>query len=127
MRTALNEVRVLAVRSGSLSHTINCGACNKVIADAADGILSFLRDADEQWKGWVLSVGWRSDSPGGLWEAAPQQQARQAALSDRLEMLPAIVECPSCTAGNLLDPEQLVLRPNQLVARAHRLVWQLIQ
>lgn len=118
----LNEIRVSAARSGSLSHTITCGACDKVIADAADGILAFLCDSDEQWKGWVRSIGWRHDSPGGLWEVAPQHQAKQPALSDRLEMLPAIVECPSCTAGNLLDPEQLVLRPNQFVARAYRLV-----
>ena len=93
-----------------------------MIADAADGILAFLCDSDEQWKGWVRSIGWRHDSPGGLWEVAPQHEAKQPALSDRLEMLPATVECPSCTAGNLLDPEQLVLRPNQFVARAYRLV-----
>lgn len=73
----------------------------------------------------MRSVGWCRDSPGGLWEVAPEHEAKQEALGDRLEMLPAIVECPSCGAGDLFDPEQLVLRPNQLVARAHRLVQQL--
>jgi hypothetical protein len=53
---------------------------------------------------------------------APQLGAKQPPLGESLEVLPAIVECPACGAGNLFDPEHLVLRPNQLVARAHRIV-----
>lgn len=120
-------MRVFAARADRSTQTLNCGACNQAIADATGGILTFLRDSDEQWQGWVRSVGWRPDSPGGLWEVASKHHAKQMHMNDRLEMLPAIVECPFCTAGNLFDPERLVLRPNQLVARAHRLVQQLGQ
>lgn len=118
---------MLAARADRSTQSLICGACSQAIADATGGVLTFLRDSDEQWQGWVRSIGWRPDSPGGLWEVAPKHQAKQMSLSEGLEMLPAIVECPSCTAGNLFDPEQLVLRPNQLVARAHRLIQPLAQ
>ena len=123
----MNEVRVLAARADWSTQMINCGVCSQAIADATDGVLTFLRDLDEHWRGWVHSIGWQHDSPGGLWEVAPMHEAKQPPLGCQLEMLPAIVECPLCTAGNLFDPEQLVLRPNQLVARAHKLVLKIAQ
>jgi len=117
----LNDLKVFAGRAPGSIHAILCGACGGRIAEAPDGILSFPRDSDPEWNGWVRSLGWSPDSPGGLWEAAPKHLDKQLALTDLLEVLPAIIECPACEAGDLFDPEQLTLRPNQLVARAHHL------
>lgn len=119
IHTVVNEVQIVARRADQPSHAILCGACSKPIADASDGVLTFVAEA-EQEVSWVRSIGWRPDAPGGLWVLAPRHDAKHPPLGDQLEVLPAIVECPFCNAANLLDPEHLILRPNQWVARAHR-------
>jgi hypothetical protein len=121
----VNEARVVAVLGPESSHKIHCGSCDEVIAASTDGVLTFVRDSATDWKGWICSAAWQPNLPGGLWEVADQRGIKQPPLGDSLEALPAIVECPTCGAGDLFDPEQLVLRPNQLVARAHRIVRQL--
>lgn len=122
----MNGIQVLAHRAHASSRAIHCGTCGQALADVRAGILSFPRDAEEQWKGWFCSVRWQPDLPGGVWEVAPNHAAKQPGLSSELEVLPAIIECPACQAGNLFDPEQLVLRPNQFVARAHGIALGLI-
>ena len=115
----MSEVQIVARRADQPSDAILCGACGKPIADASDGVLSFLGDA-EQGTSWVRRIGWRPDAPGGVWELVPHHEAKHPALGDQLEVLPAVVECPFCNAGNLLDPAHLILRPNQWVASAHQ-------
>ncbi len=120
-RLQVNQL-VRADRMPQASQSVLCGACGGVIADAREGFLSFPQDAEDEWRGWFCSGPWEAHLPGGVWEVAPKDGPRQQPLTSQLEMLPAVIECPACEAGNLFDPEHLVLRPNQLVARAHGLV-----
>lgn len=94
--------------------------CNHPIAERHCGVLQFPNDSAgcPRWKGWRLCPYLPDEIPGGVWKVAEPWQSVQPALCGRLELLPAIIECPHCTVPNLFDPRVLNVRQDQLVARA---------
>lgn len=82
-------------------------------------MLQFPNDTSgcERWKGWRLSPYLHDEIPGGVWKVAEPWQSAQRSLCGRLELLPAIIECPHCTVPNLFDAKLLNVREDQLVAR----------
>jgi len=107
----------------SVESAIVCGMCNHAIAKRNCGVLEFPQDSAgcEHWKGWQLSAHRPDCVPGGVWKVADPRQSAQPSLSRRLELLPAIIECPHCAVPNLFDPTRLNVRVDQLVAREDRL------
>ena len=104
---------VRATRDG---HVILCGRCGATaIAEAQrDGRLTFPLDAHEDWKGWEQAAG-------GTWRTVHGESQKRPALSELLDELPAVVECPGCRTYNLLDPRQLRLRAIQTLATVPQL------
>lgn len=112
---------VLARRS--VESVILCGICNHAIAERNGEVLEFPHDSpgSERWKGWQPADHQVDSVPGGVWKVAGPLEIVQPALRSRLELLPAIIECPHCTVPNLFDPRRLNVRVHQLAARAERL------
>lgn len=108
-----------ALSRRSVDRQVVCGACGHTIAERRGDVLLFPQDLCSGWRGW-RRVEQRATMAGGYWEIAGETASRQALLGQRLELLPAVIECPFCGVPNLFDPKRLNVTADQSAARLQR-------
>jgi hypothetical protein len=101
---------------------IVCGSCGHLVAERCGDMLCFPQDSTPcgHWRGWRRLDHRSAKIPGGLWQVAGCDEASQPGLTSRLEVLPAVIECPFCRVPNLFDARELNVRSQQGLARADR-------